>query len=353
MSSRNVAVVLPNWIGDVVMATPALRAIRAGLTRGDRLIGVGRPYVADVLQGTSFLDDLVLYDKKAADPAQRWWNVAFRLRRDRLDQAILLPNSLSSAALGWLAGAKERIGYARYGRGMLLTGKLYPPQENGKRTPISAVDYYLSLVEKAGYQAEGRHCQLATTPGDDSIARRLWQQFGFFDRRVIVFNTGGAYGQAKHWPVESYVELAKRLVEDPRNAVWLICGPGEKDTVYGIERQVSHPRVRSLAAEKPSLGLSKAVIRHADLMVTTDSGPRHFAAAYAVPTVTLFGPTDPRWAENYNPRELILTAGVDCSPCAKRECPLGHHRCMRDLRVEDVHRAVGQQLNWQPHRQAA
>ncbi|MEW4452544.1 lipopolysaccharide heptosyltransferase II [Bremerella sp. JC817] len=350
---RNIAVVLPNWIGDVVMATPTLRAIRQGLTRGDRLVGIMRPYVAKVLEGTDFLDDTILWAKKADDPKQRFWSVVKRFRQQRFDQAILLPNSLSSAGLAWLGGAKERVGYRRYGRGPLLTHSLLPPAVDGKRVPISAVDYYVALAELAGYEVRSRNCELGTTPQDDSTARKIWRDFHFFDRRVIVFNTGGAYGGAKHWPVEYYQQLAKRLVADKRNAVLMICGPSEREAVAAIEREVNHPAVRSLAAHTPTIGLSKAVIRHASLMITTDSGPRHFAAAFNVPSVAIFGPTDPRWAENYNPNELILSAGAECSPCAKRECPLKHHRCMRDLAVDHVLNAATRQLDWQTDRSQA
>lgn len=346
-SARKVAVVLPNWIGDVVMATPTLRAIRQGLTRGDQLVGIMRPYVAEVLAGTPFLDETIFWDKKAKNPYQRLWHVSRILRAQKFDQTILLPNSLSCAALAWLGGVKQRIGYARYGRGLLLTHKLQPPMKNGKRVPVSAVDYYLKLAELAGYEVAGRHCELATTPADDSIARRVWREFRFFDRRVIVFSAGGAYGGAKHWPIEYYTQLAQRLVNDPRNAVLMICGPAEREAVARIEREVNHPAVRSLAEETPSIGLSKAVVRHASLMITTDSGPRHFAAAFGVPSIALFGPTDPRWAENYNPHEVILSANVACSPCAQRECPLKHHRCMRDLTVDHVFQAAVQQLEWQ------
>jgi len=344
--TRNIAVVLPNWIGDVVMATPTLRAIRQGMGPGNRLIGIMKPYVQDVLAGTHFLDDAILWNKKAKDPSQRFWSVASTIRRQKIDQAILLTNGLRSATLAYLGGARQRIGYRRYGRGPLLTDSLKPPSADGERTPISAVDYYLALAEMAGYEVQSRHCELGFTDIDDLRAQVLWRQYRFFERRVIVFNTGGAYGGAKHWPADYYTVLARRLVEDPRNAVLLICGPSERETVAQIEREVNHPFVRSLAAEDPSIGLSKAVINRASLMITTDSGPRHFGAAFNVPSVAIFGPTDPRWAENYNPYEVILSAGADCAPCAQRECPLKHHRCMRDLAVNDVLLAAQRQLDW-------
>jgi len=339
-SSRNIAVVLPNWIGDVVMATPAIQAIREGLCHGDRLTGIMRPYVQEVLSGTELLDNVVLWNKKSKDKRLHFWNVAKELKRRSFDQIILFPNSLSSAALAWLASGRQRIGYRRYWRGPLLTNSLLPPKEKGKYTPISAVDYYLKLTELAGFPTMSRQCVLGTTPADDSKSRRVWHELRLFGKRVIVFNTGGAYGQAKHWIPKYYTELALKLVEDPQNAVLLICGPNEQQTVSKIARDAKHPAVVSMADFPPSIGLSKAVVQQSSLMITTDSGPRHFAAAFSVPTVAMFGSTDPRWAENYNPNEVFLTAGLKCSPCAKRECPLGHHRCMKDLLPQDVYRAA-------------
>jgi heptosyltransferase-2 len=102
--------------------------------------------------------------------------------------------------------------------------------------------------------------------------------------------------------------------------------------------------MKSLADEPLSIGLSKACIRRSDLLVATDSGPRHFAAAFDVPAISLFGPTDPRWSINYHQRETRLFHQVPCGPCAQRECPLVHHECMRGLRVERVYEAVCERL---------
>jgi heptosyltransferase-2 len=115
----------------------------------------------------------------------------------------------------------------------------------------------------------------------------------------------------------------------------------------------NHPRVLSVASEDVSFGPTKAVIRRAALLVTTDSGPRHIAAAVGTPTITLFGPIDPRWSENYQPDAVNLRLPLECSPCGKRACPLGHHRCMRDLTPDMVMRAVKQVLNRQTQRQVA
>ena len=128
----------------------------------------------------------------------------------------------------------------------------------------------------------------------------------------------------------------------------VICGPDERSAAASIVRKAGHPRVFSLAEEQLSIGLSKACVNRAQIMVSTDSGPRHFAAAFNVPVVSLFGPTDPRWSINYHVGETRLFESLPCGPCQRRTCPLGHHDCMRNLSVERVFEAVQQKLTQSP-----
>jgi heptosyltransferase II len=129
--------------------------------------------------------------------------------------------------------------------------------------------------------------------------------------------------------------------------VLVLCGPSERHIAAEIVRQAAHPRVASLAEESLSIGLSKACIRRSRLLVTTDSGPRHFAVAFGVPLVGLYGPTIPIWGENPTSREVALRQVLDCSDCRQRTCPLGHHRCMQDLSPDKVYRAVAAELGVQ------
>ena len=122
-----IAVFLPNWLGDVAMATPTLRALRRHFGPQARMVGILRPYLADVLAGTPWLDEQWFFDPRAKDRSLHSWAVARRMRAEQFDLAVLLTNSLRTAWVAWLGGAKQRIGYVRYGRGPLLTGKLYPP----------------------------------------------------------------------------------------------------------------------------------------------------------------------------------------------------------------------------------
>ncbi|PHS18749.1 MAG: lipopolysaccharide heptosyltransferase II [Blastopirellula sp.] len=339
-----VAVVLPNWIGDVVMATPALKAIRESLSPGDELVGIMKPYVREVLAGSDLLDGEIFLEKKTKDRSHKFWPVVQQVKAEQFDSIVLLSNSLRTAALAWFAGITKRVGYARNWRGPMLTHHLPPLKENGKYVPISAVDSYLKLTELAGFKTVDRQTVAGTLPENDKTVNEYWNRFKLHGKRVIAMNSGGAYGVAKHWPAEHYVELGKRLLADPQNAVLLICGPGERETVAEIQQQINHPAAHSLATEQVSIGISKACIQRASVLVTTDSGPRHFAAAFQVPTVTMFGPTDPRWANNYNTAETVLFNKLDCGPCAKRSCPLKTHQCMKELGVDQVLAAVLQHL---------
>jgi len=335
----NIGVILPNWIGDVVMATPTLRSLKRHFGPACRLTGVMRPYVKDVLGGSHLVDHEVLFDPHSTDRSQHTWPVSRQLRRQKLDVMVVLTNSLRSASLAYLSGARQRVGYARHGRSWLLTTALRPPREGGAWRPVSAVDYYLRLVSEMGVEDASGTPILATLPQDDAAAEGVWNSLGIpHGATVVVMNTGGAYGQAKHWPVSYFAHLATRIAAERHEWVLVLCGPDERPQAAQIEKLAGHPRVRSLSAFPSSIGLTKGVVRRAQGMITTDSGPRHFAHAFGVPVLTLFGPTDPRWSETRHPQSMHVQQSIDCAPCGKRVCPLGHHRCMVDLTPERVYR---------------
>ena len=350
----NIGVFLPNWIGDVVMATPTLRGLRAHYGPEAKLVGILRPYVADVLAGTNWLDDLLFYDRRAPDMQLKGRSFIRRLRQRQLDTVLLLTNSLRSAFFAWASGAPQRVGYVRYGRGPLLTERLYPPRHRNQFAPVSAVDYYLQLAEVVGATWESRQLELATLPVHERQADGVWRKYGLpTNGPVVVLSTGAAHGNAKRWPAENFALLARRIALELAAPVLIICGPDERQSANAIERMSGTDRVISLGDEQLSVGLSKAIVRRSQLLITNDSGPRHFAAAFRVPSIVLFGPTDPRWSENYHIQELHVRKNVPCGPCGRRQCPLAHHRCMWDLTVEQVFDAAVDKLRTRPDYVAA
>ena len=337
----NIGLFLPNWLGDLVMATPALRAIRRHFGSQCRLVGIVRPNLAELLNGTHWLDEQWSFDPRAKQRELRQWSLVCRMRRERFEMALLFPNSPRTAILAWLGGAGRRIGYVRYGRGPLLTGKIYPQLAGGRLAPGPVVDYYLALAEAVGCPPESPRLELACTDAAQRAADGIWRELGLrTDGRVITLNSSGAYGATKLWPAEHFGELARRVVDQTDHDVLVVCGPREREIAWEIVRRADRKRVLSLADQPLGLSTSKACVRRSRLMVSTDSGPRHVAAAFGKPVITLFGSTMPIWIENPTVRAVNLQLDLDCIGCRKRVCPLGHHKCMRELSVDTVYTEV-------------
>ena len=319
------------------MATPTLRALRSHFGPEARLVGIMRPYLADLLAGTEWLDEQWYFQPGSRESAYRHLAVIRRMRDERFDMAVMLPNTLRSAVMCRLAGIPQRLGYARYGRGPLLTGKDFPSRRNGRKRPMPMVDYYLRLAELAGCAAESRRLELATVEADERSADEVFSRLGLGSaERLITLNSSGAFGGAKLWPIEHFAALAGRIVDELDHDVLVMCGPKEREIARAVAVGSKRLRVRSMAEQPMDLGTAKACIRRSRLMVSTDSGPRHVAAAFGVPVITLFGPIMPIWSENPTVNAVNLHLDLDCIGCRKRTCPLGHHKCMRDLSVEMV-----------------
>ncbi len=335
----NIALFLPNWIGDAVMATPAVRAVRAHLPQA-HITGICKPYVAGVFEGAPWLDEMVYLDQRGPW-AQRWPAVAWRLRRKRAEVAVLFPNSFRSALVARLAGCQRRIGFRRYLRGWLLTDRLEPLRdERGAYRPTPILDDYNKLAEAAGCSPPGNRMELFATPPDEEAAERIWEECGFTETApVIALNPGAAFGAAKCWPADSFARLAQELSDRRGCQVLVLCGPGERDIARQITRLAARRSVQSVAESTLSVGLTKALLRRSTLLVTTDSGPRHIAAAFDRPVVTLFGPTHIAWTETHYTKAVHLQKQVPCGPCQLRVCPLDH-RCMRELTPAEVCVAV-------------
>jgi heptosyltransferase II len=332
-----IALFLPNWIGDVVMATPAFQALRDRHPSAE-IVGVMKPYVADVVAGSPWFDRHVHLDSRG--PWDRHWPaVAWQLRWP--DLAVLFSNTFRSALVARLAGSRRSIGFDRHGRGILLTERLrYRADASGRMTPSPIIDDYNRLAVAAGTGDPGYRMRLFTTPADEAAADRVLERAGLrSDRETICLNPGAAFGAAKHWSVDAFAQLAQDLVDRRGSQALVLCGPSEREMARQIVRLANRPGIASLADETVSLGLTKALVRRATLLVTTDSGPRHFAAAFDRPVVTLFGPTHIEWTETYYPRAVHLQKKVPCGPCQKRLCPLDH-RCMTELSPDEVFAAV-------------
>lgn len=331
----NVAIFWPNWIGDAVMATPAVRALRAHY-RDAHIIGVLKPYIGGVVEGSPWHDELIFHDSRGPWP-RRWPAVAWKLRQRNIDFAVLFPNTFRSALIAQLAGCQRRIGFDRYGRGSLLTDRLQPKRdERGRVMPCPIIDDYNRLAVQANCPLPSRRLELFTTELDEAAAARVWHRARFGEEtEVVCLNPGAAFGSAKFWSAESFAAVAQKLADQRGCGVLVLCGPSERELVQRIAELSRRPQVVALADHPLSLGLTKACVRRSALLITTDSGPRHFAAAFDRPVITLFGPTHIAWTETYHPAAIHLQKAVPCGPCQLRVCPLDH-QCMKLLSPEEV-----------------
>lgn len=337
---RRVLILLPNWVGDAVMATPTLRAIRSHWPEA-RIVGLGRPSATTVLRGVEWVDEL-----RTIDRSDHPLRVGLALRRDRFDLALILPNSWRSGLIARLSGARRRVGYGRDGRGPLLTDRLRPPRDERGLTPISAVDYYLALAGAIGVAPTGRDVALPLGQRESDEATALLRDAGVArgpaaptsptgpgDGPLVLLIPGASYGEAKRWPADRFAAVADQLAQR-RGATVLLSGSPVERGVLDAVAAASRSGPIDLTRHGLDLAKLKPVVALCDLVITNDTGPRHLAAAVGTPVVTIFGPTDPRWSEIGFAGERQVRIDVPCSPCQLPTCPLAPpetHQCMTGI----------------------
>jgi heptosyltransferase-2 len=314
----------PNWLGDAVMALPAMRALRVAMP--DAAIDVAaRETIAPVFRLAGFFERVVTLDRGSGAPA---------LSAGGYETAVLFPNSFRAAWLARRAGIAERWGYRTGFRSWLLTRSAVPPER------VHQVDYYLQLVRALGFPAAPDVPRLAIADDLRAEGALMLKAAGWDGAEpLMAMAPGAAFGTAKRWPSGSFASLADRLASEGFRTVVL---GSDEDRLAGIEltaaMRAPAPPI-DLVGRTDLLRLA-GVLAHCRTLVTNDSGAMHFSAALGVNLVAMFGPTredetSPRGAG----RHTVLTHPVWCRPCMLRECPLTH-RCMTGISVEAVHAAV-------------
>jgi len=334
------AVALPNWVGDAVMATPTLRALRARFP-AERIVAVARPSVRTVLSPNPWIDVYIETNKETAE----FNRAAAALRKERPQAGVLMPNSFRSAMLFWMGRVKRRIGYDRGGRGMLLTDRLRPEREGGRFVPGPMIAYYLRLAEVLGAPTDDRRMELFTTAEDEAAAMAAYEALRLDPAKTLLLCPGYAFGPSKAWPAGHWAALARGARERFCLEPAILCGPSEAPVAEAISEALGgcpafHDKGVTLAS-------ARAVVRRARAMVAIDSGLRHYAAAFGRPVVSLFGPTDIRWTETWHTKEVRLQAIVPCGPCQEPMCPTGTSECMYKILPDEALGALAEALNRQ------
>jgi len=328
-----------NWVGDAIMALPALRAVRKRFPDAGIAI-LARPYVVDIYRDQEISDQLIPYDPKGSHAGYIGRErLTSELREQEFDTALLLQNAFDAAWLAWRAKIPERIGYARDGRSFLLT-KAVPVPRNGE-IPAHEKFYYLELLRRAGWLdsvPDESFIGLRVPEGKSRSAEEFLRNAGVRQGAMrIAIGAGASYGSAKCWPPSRFAEVANRTQSEVDADVILFGTDAEASVSAAITAEMRRPPIDLTG--KTAIADLAALLSQCHLFIGNDSGAMHVAAAVGLPVVALFGPTDPFGTAPVTPRCSIVQQKPYCSPCFLRRCPTDH-RCMTAISAEMVEAAA-------------
>lgn len=336
---QKIIIRMPNWIGDLVMATPLLSDLRSLYPKAE-LTALCQSNTAPVLRDDIDLDQLLSFPKKVKWVHGMAPDITEALRLGNYDLGILTTNSFSSAWMFWRGGVKYRIGFEGNFRSLLLNQAVKWPENKEKEHQVIT---YKRLLVPLGLPISETKPRLYLNPNDVAGAKKKLEKWGvvFGKTTLIGINPGAAYGSAKCWLPERFRQVTKRLVEDPETVV-LYFGDTLTEKLIAEICKGLPDRVINLAG-KTSLNELMAMISLCQAMLSNDSGPMHIAAALDVPLVALFGSTSAVKTGPYSPYSSVIHKHVECSPCYKRTCPIDF-RCMTSIQVDEVCDEIKKQI---------
>ncbi|MDO9117227.1 MAG: lipopolysaccharide heptosyltransferase II [Nitrospira sp.] len=344
-SPSRILVRAPNWIGDAVMCEPALRGLRARFPSAEVTL-LAKPAIAELFIAYPGIDRRLVYDDRGIHAGLSGkWALAGLLRRHQFDLAVLFQNAFEAALITWLAGIRRRYGYVTDGRAFLLTDPVARPD---RATLVHQVHYYWDLLKPLGVNGLPSVPALAVSENETRAMDERLRDLGIGpDDLVVGVNPGSTYGGAKRWLPERYAEAALRVcrqIEQQRGrpvSVVILGAKGEEVLGHSVADRLT---VRSaVLSGRTNIRELMAATKRCSILLTNDTGPMHLAAAFAVPVVAVFGPTDWKTTAPYRQEASIVRQPVDCAPCLLRECPIDH-RCMTGVTVEMVTQAAVKQL---------
>jgi len=323
-----------NWLGDVVMSLPALRALRRGFP--DAHLGVMvYSKLAGVFEGTAECDEVVAFDRPRRCPVKGWSGrgaLYSRLRDGDWDLGVLFPNSFSSAWYLKRGGIKRRAGYALHWRGWTLTDPV--PMEHG---PLERhqVHWYLEIARHLGADGDPSDCLYEPPAAALEAARAVLSELGVEEKRFVAVAPAAAYGPAKEWPAVHYARLAELLSAERGLRTVIIGAPAEAAKCEEVRRLAAGETDGVVsAAGKTDVAALAGVFKLSAGFVGNDSGAMHLAGVTGVPTVGIFGSTQPDVTGPLGPKVKALKAEMPCAPCLRRECPRGDYECLVSITPE-------------------
>ena len=322
-----------NWVGDAVMTLPALEAIKEGFASSEVTV-MAKPWVAPIYAYHPAVDRILVYGKQEEGLKGLAHTVLSirRIRENRFDLAVLFQNAFEAALLAFLGGVPLRVGYSTDGRGLLLTHRVVRSKELLK---IHQTEYYLSLVRRGlGIEAENRVPNVRVSRADRDAAGAMLLKHGIDAGDFLLgLGPGAVFGGAKRWPAERFARIGDMAGQE-WGARTLIFGSSKEAAICSrVQEEMQGPALD--LGGRTSLGVAMALIEQCAFFVANDSGLMHIAAALKVPTVAIFGPTDPVATGPRGPYVAIVRHETACAPCLRPECT-EDHTCMLGIRPEEV-----------------
>jgi heptosyltransferase-2 len=318
-----------NWLGDAVMSLPAIRAVHGNYPASEVTV-LAKPSVADLYARESSINKVILYEGNR-------WKTSRELRSHRFHIGILFPNSFDSALVLRMAGIPQIVGYKTDRRGMLLSHPVPAPLWKGN---VHERYYYLELLQEARLIDAYHHADSAILLECASQAAADGQKV-FAERGIqgpaIGVSPGAAYGSAKCWLPERFAESAASLASQQGGTVVLFGAPDDADDCLSVAKCLESYSVPVVnLAGQTTLREFIDLAAACSVFLTNDSGSMHVASALGVPTVAIFGATNPKTTGPTGPRNVVINEKVECSPCFKRECPIDDHPCMTQVTAAQV-----------------
>ena len=322
---------LPNWVGDVLMATPVLRALRENFPES-KIVVLGKPWSRDLLDGHPAVDEIITAPFQSGKLNVRSIMALVKQIKEQDPQwGLLLPNSLGSALIFVVAGIPNRVGYSTNGRSIVLNRGVPVPHEK-----MHQIDSFLHLL--TGFSLDGPWDKTLYFPIQDQKmleAEALWKEWNVIRTDVIVgLNPGAAWGPSKRWLPANFAAAGEMFQRELGARILIFGGPEDVPLAQEIASRMQTPPL--IAAGRDNLRVLPALLSRCNLLITNDTGPMHIAASQKVPQVVLFGPTDPRQTSYSDPSMHVIRKDLECSPCFEPHCPLGHHRCMSEISPAEV-----------------
>jgi heptosyltransferase-2 len=331
---NRILIIAPNWIGDAVMSQPLLVNLKA-IYPQSQIDVLASLWVAPIYRACAEVHQVI---EARLEHKQLQWGLrkqlAKQLEANQYDACFVLPNSLKSALIPWLANIPLRIGYRGEMRFGLINFALDNPSKL-HRPPMA--NHYLALCNVIDH-AEAIDTNQPVDPklnlsltAKKSISTKL-QKAAIDKKSIYVLCPGAEYGVTKRWPIDYFATLAQQLINNETDAQVILLG-SKSDHTLGehIRTQASNtPKIHNWCGET-SLDEAIALIGMSKVLVSNDSGLMHIGAALKIPQVAIFGSSDPHHTPPLSDKAKVIWLNLPCSPCHKRECPLGHLKCLRDI----------------------